>query len=466
MSPARGAAFAIVRRLQQTGGHVDLSLEGAPELRHLDRRDRALAVELVAGTVRRRNSLDAVLASVSHDPLSRVQRDVMAALRLGAYQLLYMDRVPAHAAVAEGVELIADRGAATRGYVNAVLRQVSRVGRQTLADLSTGTAVEVLAVRHSHPQWIVGLFVDELGQRTAGELLAAGNIPPERCLHVNSLCATVEEAQATLREDGVVTTPVPGFELALVYEGPLLEATRAFRAGMVTPQSRGSQLAGAVAAGRVPAAGAVADLCAAPGTKTAQLAAALPSCRILAVDADPSRATALRKNLERLQVSTVTVLEADATELQKRDVGQFECVLVDAPCTGLGTLASRPDLRWRRRPADVQRLAALQRSLLETAAHLVRPGGTLTYSVCTVTRAETLDVVAALSASEQWHLDDLGAEWPHFADPRKATCLLTLPSTHGTSGFFIARLHKSPGAGRMRGERRPKSRRRRREGTG
>ncbi len=443
MSPARGAAFAILWRLQRTGGHVDLSLEGAPELRDLDRRDRALAVELVAGTVRRRNSLDAVLACFSHDPLSRVRRDVLEALRLGAYQLLYMDRVPAHAAVAEGVELVGERGAATRGFVNAVLRQVSRVGRQALADLSQGTAAEALAVRHSHPQWIVRLLVDELGQTAAEELLAAGNLPPERCLRVNSLCATVEEAQIALREDDVATTPVPGFEHALVYEGPLLEGTRAFRMGMVTPQSRGSQLAGAAAAWRVPADGAVADLCAAPGTKTSQLAAALPSCRILAVDADRSRVAALRKNLDRLHASAATVLEADATELQARDVGQFDAVLVDAPCTGLGTLASRPDLRWRIRSADVRRLASLQGSLLANAVQLVRPGGALTYSVCTVTRAETLDVVTSLAASAEWHLADLGTEWPQYADPRQPACLLTLPSTHGTSGFFVARLHKS-----------------------
>ena len=465
MSPARVAAFAILKRLQRTAAHADLSVEGTPELQHLDRRDRALAVELVAGTVRRRNSLDAVLAMVSHDPLSRVRPDVVQALRLSAYQLLYMDRVPAHAAVAEGVELVAGRGAATRGYVNAVLRRISTTGRQTLADLGTGTSVEALAVRHSHPQWIVRLFVDELGETPAEELLAAGNLPPERCLRVNSLCATVEEAQAALREDGVVTRTVPGFEQALVYEGPALEGTRAFSTGMVTPQSRGSQLAGAVAAWHVPDDAAVADLCAAPGTKTSQLAASLRSCDLLAVDADPGRVSALRKNLDRLQVRAVTVLEADAGELRMRDVGQFDCVLVDAPCTGLGTLASRPDLRWRRRLADVQRLAALQTSLIENAADLVRPGGTLTYSVCTLARAETLDVVAALAATDDWHLADLGAEWPQFADPRWAACLLTLPSRHGTSGFFVARLHKSSEAGRMPLEKHPESRRRRREGT-
>jgi len=124
-------------------------------------------------------------------------------------------------------------------------------------------------------------------------------------------------------------------------------------------------------------------------------------------------------------------------------VGQFDSVLVDAPCSGLGTLASRPDLRWRLRLADVRRLAALQSSLVANAAELVRPGGALTYSVCTVTRAETLDVVGPLAASGRWRLADLGTEWPGFADPRQSSCLLTLPSTHGTSGFFVARLHKS-----------------------
>ena len=281
----------------------------------------------------------------------------------------------------------------------------------------------------------------------------------------NSLCATVEEAQATLREDGVATTPVPGSA------GPRLRRTSTGRharlpAGMVTPQSRGSQLAGAVAAWGVPAGGAVADLCAAPGTKTSQLAAALPTAASWRwIGPGPSHRPA--------QESRSPAGAAGDRARGRRgsagdgDVGQFESVLVDAPCTGLGTLASRPDLRWRRRPADIARLAALQGVLLERAAYLVRPRGTLTYSVCTVTRAETLDVVAALAAGDGGSWTTSGRSGRSSPTRAGLVCLLTLPSTHGTSGFFIARLHNvSPEADKMQAERPVRNGRWRREGMG
>jgi 16S rRNA (cytosine967-C5)-methyltransferase len=202
-----------------------------------------------------------------------------------------------------------------------------------------------------------------------------------------------------------------------------------------------------VAAGGVTGPGArVLDLCAAPGAKTSQLAALLSGAAITAVEVDEERAGDLRRNLRRLGADGVDVLHADALDPHSTWEGAFDAALVDAPCTGLGTLASRADLRWRRHVSDVPRLAELQARLLARAAAAVKPGGALTYAVCTVTRAETLGVVEPLLAGGGWEADDLGAVWPGLAHPSAGGFLLILPPDAGSSGFFVARLRRRGGA--------------------
>jgi 16S rRNA (cytosine967-C5)-methyltransferase len=234
---------------------------------------------------------------------------------------------------------------------------------------------------------------------------------------------------------------VPGLHAALLVDGPPLESSSALRDGLVTPQARGSQLAAAVAASGSPGGRRIVDLCAAPGGKTAQLRALLPAWEVLAVEIDPKRAVALRANLDRLG-APAEVLEADATNLPADLHERFDAVLLDAPCSGLGTLASRADLRWRRRPADVDRLASAQRGLLDSASRLVAPGGTLTYAVCTWTQAESLGVLEAFLIRGGWVVDDLGEGWPELAHPSAGGFLLTLPPDGGTSVFFVARLRR------------------------
>jgi 16S rRNA (cytosine967-C5)-methyltransferase len=441
VSPARRAAHAALLRAASSHSHLDLNPTAVPELRELDSRDAALAMELAAGTLKRRGTLDAVLERCSAHPLKKISTAALAALRMGAYQLLYLDRVPAHAAVGESVALVGREGAGTRGFVNAVLRRVSADGRDILTELTSGEDLKSVALRHSYPLWLARLWTDELGGQAAAELMEAGNCAPERCLRVNRLAGTPEAAIERLATDGVTATPVEGFPEALVITGPPMERTAAFREGLVTPQSRGSQLAGRVAAEAAAPGGAVADLCAAPGLKTAQLAAAQPA-RLLAVEADEHRAAELRLTLERLRVSRAEVTVGDALDLPVQEDGAFDAVLLDAPCTGLGTLSSRADLRWRRYRADVDRLADLQRRLLRRAAALVRPGGALTYSVCTLTRAETLEVIDDLLSCGGWALDDLGAQFPAFAHPERGDALLTWPPRDHTTGFFITRLRR------------------------
>ncbi len=445
-SPARAAAWRALVRVRGAGGRLDDSLASLPELDGLVARDRGLAYELVVGTVKRRGSLDAVLAAFARSPLGRTDPETLESLRLAAFQLLFLDRVPDYAVVGDAVTLLDGKGARTRGFANAVLRRVAKEGAGVLASLSEGDDDRSWSARHSCPVWIVRLLRRDLGDEATARFLTAANAAPERCLRVNTLRATVPAAREALAAAGFTTRGVDGLPQALLYDGPSLERAAPFRDGLVSPQSRGSQIAGLVAGGGLRPGAAVADLCAAPGTKTAELASLSPGAHVAALDVDPTRLKEMRANLRRLGAHTVQVVAGDALDPPASFAGAFDAVLLDAPCSGLGTIGSRADLRWRRRAADVPRLADLQRRLLASAAACVRPGGALTYAVCTVTRAETLDVVASLLGGGGWSADDLGAVWPGAAHPAAGGYLLVLPPAGGSSGFFVARLRRALGA--------------------
>jgi 16S rRNA (cytosine967-C5)-methyltransferase len=444
VSPAREAAFIALRRLRASGARLDDSAAALPELGDLGTADRALANELVNGTIRRRGSIDAVLGEYTRAPLRSADPDVRDVLRLAAFQLLFLDRVPAYAAVDDAVSLAGRTSRRAGGFVNAVLRRVAAEGRGKLAELSAGDDARAWSVALSYPVWLVRLLRDDIGDAAARRMLEAGGGAPERCLRANRLRGGFAAAIAALEAEGFTTSGVDGLPDGLLYEGPPLETSAAFREGLVTPQSRGSQIAGVVAGGGAVAPGAaILDLCAAPGAKTSQLAALRAGAAVTAVEVDAARAGELRANLARLGADAVEVVPADALEPHPEWDGSFDAVLLDAPCSGLGTLSSRPDLRWRRRPQDVPRLATLQARLLERAAAAVKPGGALTYAVCTVTRAETLGVVEPLLAAGGWEADDLGAAWPGLAHPEAGGFLLVLPPDAGSTGFFIARLRRS-----------------------
>jgi 16S rRNA (cytosine967-C5)-methyltransferase len=267
-------------------------------------------------------------------------------------------------------------------------------------------------LRHSYPDWVAELWWVELGREDALALMRAQNEPLETVVRVNR--------RKRGRVDGV---PDPELPDALQVERVNEEA---LAAGLIWPQSRGSQLAGMCVDSRDGE--RVLDLCAAPGGKATQLTG-----EVVAVERHPGRARQLQENCERLGATNVRVLNADALALPE-ELRDFDRVLVDAPCSGLGVLASRPDLRWRAQP-----LPELQQQLLAAAAERVRPGGMILYSVCTINSEENEAVVDAAGLE----VEPLGEEWPQFVHPRRPEFLLTLPHKHGTSGFFIARL-RSP----------------------
>ena len=408
-SPARRAAFETVLRVFEQDAYADRAFPAAA--RGLDQRDRALAQRLAYGTIQRVRTLDHGIETLGRRPVAKLDPPVRAALRLGAYQLAFSD-VAAHAAVNESVELVRAAGLERAvAFTNAVLRRLSLGLADLLDGLREGTATEA-ALKHSYPDWIAELWWRELGAEEALALMAAQNEPPETIVRLNA------------RKEGEVEgTPDPDIPGALHVER-VDEA--ALREGLIWPQSRGSQLAGLCFGSREGE--RALDLCAAPGGKATQIAG-----EVTAVEKHPGRARELEENCARLGATNVRVVNADAIELPA-ELRDFDRALVDAPCSGLGVLASRPDLRWRARP-----LPELQRDLLRVAAERVRPGGTVLYAVCTISAGENEDVIDAAGLE----VEPLGEEWPQFAHPRRPEFLLTLPHRHHTSGFFIARLRAS-----------------------
>ena len=404
IAPARAAAFEVLRRVFEDGAYADRALRAAAA--GLDARDRALAQQLSYGAVQRARTLDHAIEAIGRRPVRRLDPPVTAALRLGAFQLGFLDGVPRYAAVNESVELVR-RARLERAvpFANAVLRRLAERLRPLLEALPEGTPREA-ALRHSYPDWVAETWWRDLGAAGALALLRAQNEPAE--LAVRLVRGELEGAPDPL---------LPGAWIVhRVDEAALAE-------GRIWPQSRGSQLAGLCVGAREGE--RTLDLCAAPGGKATMLAG-----EVVAVEANEARAAELAENVRRLGAAHVQVVHADGRTLPAGLTG-FDRALVDAPCSGLGVLASRPDLRWRAAP-----LPELQLELLRAAIARVRPGGTVTYSVCTVNADESEAVVDAAGLP----LDDLGAEWPAFRHARRPECLQTLPHVHGTSGFFVARL--------------------------
>jgi 16S rRNA (cytosine967-C5)-methyltransferase len=439
MSPARACAFTVVRRVFEQGAYADRAL--ASEADGLDARDRALATQIAYGTVQRRATLDHVLAQLVSRPLCSLEPGVLAAIRVGLFQLLYLDRVAPHAAVDESVELAKRHSRGGSGLVNAVLRRAAREREGLLEGLSDQTP-EDAAVMHSVPEWLAKLWWSELGAAQARELLAQVNRPPESALRINPLVAAIDELVAQLP---VLSHPAPALPEGVVLEAPLdVYGSELWRSGAIMAQSRASML---VARSLAPAPGdRVLDLCAAPGGKTTHLAALIENRgEIVAVERHPGRARALEETCRRMDARCVSVTVEDAAEL--RTDARFDRVLVDPPCSGLGTLQSRPDRRWRATPAAITELAGQQARILGGGAAATRPGGSLVYSVCTISRSETEDVVGAfLRSHRDWTADDLGAVYPQWRYHREGRYLQLLPSRDRTDGFFIARLSRRVGA--------------------
>jgi 16S rRNA (cytosine967-C5)-methyltransferase len=388
IAPARRAAYEVVRRVFEDEAYADRALASAVE--GLDERDRALAQRLAYGTVQRMRTLDFGIGQLGKRPVRKLDAPVLASLRLGAYQLAFTDQAE-HAVVDDAVELVrAARLERAVPFTNAVMRRLQHGLRGLVASLPDGP------VKLSYPDWIWEIFQRDFGEADAISLLRAQNEPP--ALEVRAA------------EPVGAATDIPG-----AYQVDTVDISA------MRPMSRASQLAALVVGSQDGE--RVLDACAAPGGKTAMLRG-----EVTAVELHTGRARALAESVG----PNVHVVNADLRELGE---GGFDRALVDAPCSGLGVLARRPDLRWRARP-----LPELQLELLSAAAERTKPGGTIVYSVCTLNADENEAVVDASGLQ----VESLTDEWPQYAHPKRPEFLLTRPDRDRTSGFFIARLRNGP----------------------
>jgi 16S rRNA (cytosine967-C5)-methyltransferase len=405
IAPARRVAFDVVRRVFEDDAYADRALRSAAS--GLDDRDRALAQRLAYGAVQRVRTLDHAIEALGRRRVSRLDAPVRAALRLGAYQLGFVDGVARYAAVNESVELVRRSGLERAvAFTNAVLRRLED-GIGALLDALSETTPAEAALMHSYPDWIAEAWWRDLGADGARALMRALNEPASTVVRLVR-GEIVGEADAT----------VPGaWHVARIDE-------RALADGRIWPQSAASQLVGLTVGARDGE--RILDLCAAPGGKATMLAG-----DVTAVEVNEARARELTETAGRLGATNVHIVVADGRDLPS-DLSAFDRALVDAPCSGLGVLNRRPDLRWRAMP-----LPELQFELLRSAAERVRPGGTIVYSVCTINADEAEAVVDAAGLEVD---PSLGEEWPGFRHATRPEFLQTLPHVHGTAGFFVARL--------------------------
>ncbi len=475
-SEARLCAQVVLRRVFERGAHAEKAFHA--EARALDRRDRALAMRIAYGSVQRAGTLDYVIGRLSERPTERMDGAVLAGLRAGAYELLYSDGAPAHAVLADTVEIVKRSGSHGHGLVNAVLRRLAREGEALLAGLDESTP-ERAAIMHSHPQWLAQMWWRELGPEQARALMAADNDPAESAVRVNALrCRDPAELLAELPDSCPPEGVLGGVALpeALIMTKPFdLQGSQPWRRGAIIAQSRAAML---VARALDPQPGErVLDLCAAPGGKSTHIAALMGGeGEVRAVESHPARARALRETVRRMGAEGIVCVREEDALNAGRDGELFERVLLDPPCSGLGTLQARADLRWRATPERIAAVAQLQRQMLVAAARCVADGGTLVYSTCTISEVENEQQIEAfLQSHPDFRLDSAAGATPGSPDaasesrgltpasagvtappvgatppPAGATpgsagpgaIIKTMPHTDATAGFFIARMRR------------------------
>jgi 16S rRNA (cytosine967-C5)-methyltransferase len=439
--PARELALQISVAVESRGAFSDRLLESRLQGSSLAPEDAHLVTALVQGTLRHRATLDHHLEYFARQNWGGLPIWIRAALRQGAFQILFLDRIPPRAAVDESVSLAKKYGhPGTAGLANAILRRMAAGERAPLPD-PEADPVAYLEVAYSHPRWMVERWLARLGREETERLLAADNEEPSVTVRPNLARATAQEVRAALESEGFRPAPAPhGGPVWVMPGGFVPSRSRAFRDGLIALQDEAESVVVSILDVR-PRDRAL-DLCAAPGGKAAQIAeAAGPEGTVVAMEKHPSRASALRVNLlDRMRLGNVSVIEGDGTNPPLR--GPFDRILVDAPCSGLGVLRRRADARWRKEEASVIQAAALQPRLLAGAAPLLRTGGALVYSVCSLEPEETLDVVTSfLETHPAFELERADRFLPAPFRTGEALWSAT-PQRHGTDGVFAARLVK------------------------
>ena len=438
---AREVALLTLNTCQRQGGWSDGVLKKQLAAAELDSRDAALATQLCFGVVQNQMLLDFYLSNYSNIALKRMEGKVVQALRLGAYQLLFMDKIPHSAAVNSCVDLVKRHCKNQRavGMVNAVLRSLER-SLDNLPVLPSENAVSYLSVLYSHPEWLVKEYLLALNEAEVNELLAAHNSQPPMTAMVNTTKVTMEALVGELTACGVEVQLHPWLDNCLLLSRTgNLEQLRAFQEGWFYVQDPASRLAARVLA---PKAGErVLDCCAAPGGKSFATAIAMGNeGEVISCDLHPHKKKLIQAGADRLGLSIIKPNTMDARTFREDWEGAFDAVLVDAPCSGLGVIRKKPDIRYKE-PGPLDALPAIQLDILNNVCRYLKPGGTMLYSTCTVRTGENEEVVKAFLASHpEFKTESFTLPGPIGACEQGMVTLW--PHRHGTDGFFICKLRK------------------------
>jgi len=444
---ARQLAVRILTRIEKEGAYANLLLR--IYLAELDDgRERNLATALVNGVLKNKLLLDYVLRRQLTKPMSALPFEVRQVLRTAALQILYMDKIPAPVAINEAVNTVKYSHKSYAALVNKVLRQTAETGWNFAWPDKNREPLRYLTVKYSHPEWLVRRWLKRFGLEETEELLKANNNPSATCIRVNTLKTTVAELTQKLEVRGIKTVKSTKLPTALFIEDyGALESLDLFREGYFTVQDESSQLAAYLLN---PQAGErVLDVCSAPGGKTTYLAQLMNNYgEIVAVDIYPQKLELVNQLARRLGISIIRTVLSDARQLEQIQ-GQFAKVLVDAPCSGLGVLRRRADLRWQKREDEIQKLPELQLAILLSAAEKVAPGGEIVYSTCTTEPEENFEVVKAFRKERpDFSAVDLIEALPFTVTAEKDLRQLKkgvwqiLPHLHEMDGFFIAKMKR------------------------
>ena len=442
----RRLASEILLKVDIQKAYADILLDQRIRIQRLQERDRALLTELVYGTLRWRGAIDAQLNRHLRRPLAETDPFIRNLLRVTLYQLLFLDKIPDYAAVNEAVQLAKKHGGGkVAGFVNGALRNFLRRNNETATPQATDDSIAVLAVKYSHPEWLVKKWLEYFGLEGAKELMRANNERSPLVLRVNTLKSDRRALLDLLERNGVTAVATQWSpEGVWVQSGSAVDGLPGFHQGLFQVQGEASQLVAYLLASQPEE--RVLDACAAPGGKTTHIAELMNDAgEVTALDISARGIVKIRDNAARLGLTSVRALRSDASrDFPGSFLGHFDRVLVDAPCSGLGTLRSHPEIKWHRNPSDIERLGRLQEKILDRVVPCLRPGGVLVYSTCTLTRDENEQVVESfLKAHREFELENAAGYLPEQAKSMvQGSYFLALPHRHNTDGFFAVRMRK------------------------
>lgn len=414
----------------------------------IPQKDRALITELVNGVIQNKLRLDYIISQFSKIKLSKISPFVKNAIRLGIYQAFFLDKVPDFAAVNESVNLVKKyEGKKAANFTNAVLRNVLRK-KDEISYPNRNTDIEkYLSVYYSFPSWLVTRWLDLFGTDFTEELCKAFNERPKLCIRVNTLMTNKEELLKHLSAEGVHAFSGQLAQEALyILESPPVNQLKSFNDGLFTVQDESSIIA-SLGTG-VKSNDQVLDVAAAPGGKTTHMAALMKNQgKIIAWDIHQHRVKLIEENCRRLKATIVVSEARDAKIPDESMFNKFDKVIIDAPCSGLGVIRRKPDIKWSKKPEDILALKVEQTGILEVCSKYVKPGGILIYSTCSIDTEENEKIVETFLAKNQhFTYDDLRPYLPeklHENVARPYGNITLYPNIHGTDGFFIARLKKA-----------------------